>query len=345
MLTKVRLNEKTGLPEGYTTRPVTMQDLEACVATINAAYRELKGVAILTPDQFGPDWQTPGFNLETDARLVMAPDGEIAGYYEVWDLLKPSVRVSVWGLTHPQHRNMGIGSYLLHWAEERAWLAVERAPQDARVIIQSNIPTINQAAGELFMDCGYRMIRHSLRMVIDINDEPPQPQWPAGLTNRTFKVGEDEVGVTMAVREAFQDHWGYVEVPFEEDLERWKHRVETDPDFDPSLWFLAMDGDEIAGLSLCRAKIYDDPEMGWVGTLGVRRAWRRKGLGLALLHHSFQAFYNRGKPRAGLGVDAQSLTGATRLYERAGMKPDPARQFDLYEKELRPGVELSTQTA
>ncbi len=49
--------------------------------------------------------------------------------------------------------------------------------------------------------------------------------------------------------------------------------------------------------------------MGWVGTLGVVREWRRHGLGLALLQHSFQQFYQRGKRKVGLGVDAQSLTG------------------------------------
>jgi ribosomal protein S18 acetylase RimI-like enzyme len=72
----------------------------------------------------------------------------------------------------------------------------------------------------------------------------------------------------------------------------------------------------------------------------VRRPWRRQGLGLALLHHAFNEFYKRGKRKVGLGVDASSLTGATRLYERAGMHIHS--QFDLYEKELRPGKELAT---
>jgi len=74
----------------------------------------------------------------------------------------------------------------------------------------------------------------------------------------------------------------------------------------------------------------------------VRRPWRRKGLGLALLLHSFGEFYRRGRRRVGLGVDAQSLTGATRLYEKAGMRV--ARVYNTYEKELRPGVDLSTQS-
>ncbi len=80
-----------------------------------------------------------------------------------------------------------------------------------------------------------------------------------------------------------------------------------------------MDGDEIAGINLCRPQSFDDAEVGWVGTLGVRRQWRKRGMGLALLRHSFNEFYRRGKRKVGLGVDAQNLTGALRLYENAGM--------------------------
>ena len=78
--------------------------------------------------------------------------------------------------------------------------------------------------------------------------------------------------------------------------------------------------------------------MGWIRALSVRRPWRRKGLALALLLHSFRDFKEREKARAGLGVDATNLTGATGLYEKAGMHV--ALQYDFYEKELRPGINL-----
>jgi ribosomal protein S18 acetylase RimI-like enzyme len=76
-------------------------------------------------------------------------------------------------------------------------------------------------------------------------------------------------------------------------------------------------------------------DIGWIRSLGVRRRWRRKGLAMALLHHSFGEFYRRGKRSVGLGVDSENPTGATRLYERAGMHI--AEVFDLCEKELRAG--------
>jgi ribosomal protein S18 acetylase RimI-like enzyme len=112
--------------------------------------------------------------------------------------------------------------------------------------------------------------------------------------------------------------------------------------FDPTLWFLAMDGDEIAGVSLCRPKSNDDPEMGYVSNLSVRRPWRKRGIGLALLQHSFGEFYRRGKRKAGLGVDAENLTGALRLYENAGMHIHLA--FDLFEKTVRSGREISVES-
>jgi GNAT superfamily N-acetyltransferase len=75
---------------------------------------------------------------------------------------------------------------------------------------------------------------------------------------------------------------------------------------------------------------------------GVRREWRKRGLGYAMLKHAFAAFYADGKKRAGLGVDASSLTGALRLYERAGMRVQ--RQFNQFEKDFRPGRELAVMS-
>jgi ribosomal protein S18 acetylase RimI-like enzyme len=72
--------------------------------------------------------------------------------------------------------------------------------------------------------------------------------------------------------------------------------------------------------------------MGWVRGLGVRRGWRGRGLGLALLQHTFGAFYARGRSTVGLGVDAQSPTGATRLYQRAGMRV--TEEYETYQKIL-----------
>ena len=89
------------------------------------------------------------------------------------------------------------------------------------------------------------------------------------------------------------------------------------------------DGDEIAGVLRGEPQRFD---AGWVGALGVRKKWRKRGLGLALLHHAFGEFHRRGETKVALGVDAQNPTGATRLYERAGMHV--AYEAVAFQKEL-----------
>ncbi|HEX2622542.1 MAG TPA: GNAT family N-acetyltransferase, partial [Phototrophicaceae bacterium] len=90
------------------------------------------------------------------------------------------------------------------------------------------------------------------------------------------------------------------------------------PHFNASLYHIAWDGDQVAGISFCTINPAE-PENGWVDTLGVRRAWRKQGLGMALLRYSFYQFQQRGLKRSGLGVDASSKTNAVSLYERGGM--------------------------
>jgi ribosomal protein S18 acetylase RimI-like enzyme len=141
---------------------------------------------------------------------------------------------------------------------------------------------------------------------------------------------EQDEAVFEAHEEAFSDHWGHTRGTYEEWLHRFSER-------DLSLWFIAWDGDQVAGYSLCRFRM----GIGWVGTLGVRRPWRKRGLGEALLLHSFAEFHRRGMQTIGLGVDAANPTGATRLYQKAGMKV--AAEYVIYEKELRPGRDPEEQ--
>ena len=333
---------KNHLPEGYWSRPAKMDDLKAAVEMFNADAKQIVGVEKFILREVGNDWQTPGFNLNTDSLIVLSADDSVVGFYEVRDL-EPHVSINCWGRVHPEYTNRGLGTYLLDWAQNRALQAIPKAPPEARVAMQCTSICLNQAAQDLFQKAGMQQVRRWLRMVVDLDNPPPVPQYPDGIEIRTLVVDQDEWALTKAVVEAFRDHWGFVERPMEDEHERWMHFIRNNKDFDPTLCFLAWDGDQLAGSSLCWPQSHDDPDMGWVDELAVRRPWRKRGLALALLHHSFGEFYHRKKLRVGLGVDAQSLTGALRLYEKAGMHSDPDRQYVSYEKELRSGVELRTQ--
>jgi mycothiol synthase len=329
-----------GLPKGYQERTAKVEDMQVVVELWNACSREEIGLDRYQLGDAERIWSSPGFNLETDTRLVIGSQGELCGYCEVWDIDQPHVSVQYWGCTHPQHQGAGIGTYMMKWAEQRVRQAVEKAPAEARVSMMCYSLSSNKKAADLFVENGFELVRYSWRMVIDLDRLPPEPQWPVGIQPRHFVPGQDERATFAAGREAFSDHWGHTERPFEEAFQQWLHRRNSEEDFDPSLITLAMDGDEIAGVCHCQNQARDDPQTAWVGQLSVRRPWRRRGLGLALLHNAFGEFYRRGRNRVSLGVDAQNLTGAVRLYEKAGMCSDPKWEYSMYEKELRPGVEL-----
>jgi mycothiol synthase len=204
--------------------------------------------------------------------------------------------------------------------------AVATARARDRSLLRVPVPA-DAALARLLAERGYRPIRFFFHMRVDLDAPPPQPIWPEGIDVRSFSPGEEHA-VYEAAEEAFEDHWEYVRDPFE----IWEHFLLRADDFDPGLWFLALDGEEIAGVCLCRPQAPGRPGVGWVSVLGVRKPWRRRGLGLALLHHAFGEFWRRSTAAVGLGVDGKNTTGAVRLYEKAGMRVE--HRLDTYERRL-----------
>lgn len=337
------LETETALPTGFRVRGARLEDVEACLEMYNLWAQQAIGEdEINDAEAIRNEWRSPGFDPAEDIRLVFAPDGTLVGYIEVWLTAKPPVHPWIWGRVHPQFSDLGIGSYMLRWAEFHALRALDEIPSGLRFAPRVGIYRQAEASKQLFEDFGYRYMRSSYRMMIDLPEAPPAPAWPEGLRVRTYDPERDLEEVYQADIDSFRDHFGFVEEPYAQGLERFRHFMTGYEGFDPTLWFLAMDGEQVAGLCLCRPNSYDDPDLGYVNVLGVRRPWRKRGLGLALLRHAFGEFHHRGKRKAGLGVDAENLTGALRLYEKAGMHVHMA--FDTYEKELRPGREISVQS-
>jgi ribosomal protein S18 acetylase RimI-like enzyme len=83
---------------------------------------------------------------------------------------------------------------------------------------------------------------------------------------------------------------------------------------------------------VCVPRASEEEGAGWIEDLAVLGPWRKRGVGLALLLHALGALHGRGMRAALLGVDADSPTGAARLYERAGMRE--VRRTDLYSKRI-----------
>ncbi|MCQ3935547.1 MAG: hypothetical protein DPW18_00735 [Chloroflexi bacterium] len=338
---KEKLETQIELPEGFTARGATLADADIAFEMFNLWMQRLIGQDDITsPNILRDDWASPKFDPARDIRLVFSPAGQLVGYIEVWTTSNPPVHPWIWGRVHPDFGGLGIGTALLTWAEEHASRVLPDLPADLRFAPRTGSLRAAEGSKKLFEDCGYHRIRSSYQMRIEMDEAPPAPVWSEGITLKTGSPGEIPA-IYAAFEESFRDHFGHIEEPFEEGLARFTHFMKSDGN-DPALWFLAMDGEEIAGISLCRPESYDDVDMGWVNVLGVRRPWRKRGLGLALLLHSFGEFYRRGRRKAGLGVDAENLTGALRLYEKAGMRVHMV--FDTYEKTIRGGREISVES-
>lgn len=299
-------------PDGLSVRRATVDDAPAINELITAADMAVQGWTESSEPELLGWWRM--LDLEHNSWVLHDDKGVHA--YAV--LFAHGDTVELDGFVHPDHQGCGLGAWLVGSAEERA-----------RELGKAKLHAYSLAgdarAQVLFEQFEMRELRRFYRMVIELEKPPPQPKWPDGMQVDTFET-EDARAFHTAMGEAFEDEWGFVTMPFEE----WREmRLVKDPDFDPSLWFLVRDGDEIA------AVMRNEPDRsgaGFVGALGVRKPWRKRGLALALLLHAFGEFYRRGKRRVALGVDSENPTGATRLYERAGM--NVAFEVVTYGKEL-----------
>jgi mycothiol synthase len=314
------------LASGYTIRHPALADLDAVYAAIVASeiaeFGESQGYVI---DELEGDWKL--LDLGRDAWVAIAPDGALVGYGYVQD--RRHVRLDIEVYVHPEHTGRRIGTTLVRRAEARAREHVPLAPPGTRVVLNNWINALNAEARSLLEREGYAPVRYFFRMETEFSEEPAASSWPAGIAVRRGGVDEDLRSFYETSEEAMADHWGHVPRSFEE----WSER-RTRSNFDPSLWFLALDGEEPAGAVMCSVS----DGIGWIDALMVRRPWRRRGLGFALLTHAFRELYGHGMRRMALGVDADNPTGATRLYERAGMHI--GQQYATYSKELRAGIEL-----
>ena len=331
------------LPDGCTKRPANKDDIAALYNIFNEYWQMLTGVEKFTLESFQRISSTPGFDMESSTLLILSPEKKAVASGLVIDLGSPPIHPQIFGCVREGYEGQGLGSYLFQWGENRAREAIDRCPANARVSMYVQTSQSHPPSIELLKKSGLSVIRYSWFMMKDLDEATPKPIWPDGITITSYKEFTDLETILRANDEAFEDHWGYVDRSGDKErIERVRHSNENDDHFDSSLWILAMDGDEIAGFALCSSHLGPDNETGVVDVLGVRRPWRRQGMGLALLHYAFGEFLQRDYKRVGLGVDSENLSGATRLYEKAGMQV--TREFALYEKELRSGEELSKQS-
>jgi mycothiol synthase len=315
---------------GIIIRPPLLSDAAAVAELINTSSLSDLGQSTVTTNELLEQWGEPGFDLKADAWVAISAEGKVVGYEELFNRYG-HFNLQGDGYVHPHYQRYGIGTALLRKLEARARQHVQLASPEMRACLRNGISLQDTAGGCLHQNEGYQAIRYFYWMRIQMESQLEAPQLPQDIHLSTYHAGIGPRPVFEALEEAFQDHWG--QSPW--NFARWKQHTFSEEFFDPGLIFIAFDGDKIAGAAICRLRF----EHGWISTIGVRRPWRRQGLGHALLLTAFNEFYRRGEKIVALSVDAESPTGATRLYERAGM--NVYQEFALYEKELRPGKPFS----
>jgi mycothiol synthase len=249
-----------------------------------------------------------------DGAWVAERDGELVAYARAHperDLANLTDESAV----HPAARGLGIGSELLERAEQWA--------RD-RGLARFQVHVVNDDGQRLAEARGHELVRYFWRMEIDLDEEPREPAAPEDFQLRAYRPGEDDERLHAMHQEAFAEHWEFTPEP----LEAWLRWRLSRSDYNPELWRLAVAGDEIAGAFLG----FGEGDFGWVLDLAVGPRFRRHGLGLVLLQSGFRAMWRHGHTRVGLEVDSENETGATRLYERAGMSV--TRRYATYEKQL-----------
>nr|MDQ3006562.1 GNAT family N-acetyltransferase [Chloroflexota bacterium] len=223
------------------------------------------------------------------------------------------------------------------------------APGGVRTILQANLFETEIEAIKLFSDSGYVKVREWMHMVLEMDEPPAVPALAPDMTLREMDLDNDWDIVGPAMDDAFQDHWGAIlqstlpEEPNEESRTEEPEEDNDTPSDDsysnaPGYCFIMLDGVKVAGGILCNAKLIERADTGRVGSVFVRREYRRRGVGQTLMKTAFNTFWQHGVKRIILDTDSASFSKSVIFYAGLGMKP--YRREVLYEKEIRAGKEV-----
>lgn len=300
------------MPSGLVLRPASLQDAALVVEMSNEDAAETGSAEVATVETTLHEWRTPGFDVARCIRIAEL-DGEVAGHCWVW----PEKEVlHGGGYTRAHLRGRGVGTAMMDWM-----FATAREIRRGR--FYSGASSARPEAEVMLKERGMTYERTFLRMVHRAPAMAPEPRWPAGIEPRALQ-GDELLDAFIAAHDgSFIDHWEFTPA----DRTDWAHRLSEE---DPSLWFVAFSGEQVAGMN--RLRLSGDGRAGLLGPIGTTRAFRGIGLGRALLRHGMRTVAAKGAEQVQLGVDSINPTGAVRLYESEGF--ERTTEFRLYVSSL-----------
>ncbi len=302
----------------FTMRAFRSDDIPSITRVINTADAMFGIEDGATEQELSEQLGIPGLDPERNV-FVAEQNGQVVGFGLVRFFGGQTEDIfRTWFQVHPDVRGRGLEERILIRLYQRAeeFLPECKAPTLSFNAWASALEKERIAAIERL---GFVETRRNWVMVRRALDDIPEPEYPDGIIVRPYRIGADDVETHRADNEAFRDHWQHADHP----LEMWQYYV-TRPAFKPDLSVVAQDSQtgEIAGF--CMITINDEENArlgvrrGWLDVLGVRRPYRRQGLGTALILKGLHNLRDARVDHAALGCDAENITGATRIYKRVG---------------------------
>ena len=300
------------IEDRFEIRPAAAEDLDDVVRLIEGADASLG----LPPEPIREDlvwtWHLQTTDLARDTRIVLDGDTVVAYGEATWKHPDEGGPLFLYAWAHPRGRDGGIVTWLMSWGER---LADERGSDG----IRTEAPDVDGARHDLLRSRGYVHVRSSFTMSKSLEPDEDAGTVPPAVEIRPYEDADERI--LYEVNEAsFADHWGFRPASFESFNEELHGE-----DWDPSLVFLADVDGETAGHVIA----FRFQTGGHIGSLGVLKEWRGRGIATALLRRTFAELAGRGMREVRLGVDAQNPHGAVALYERAGMTL--FRRYDTFD--------------
>ncbi len=259
-------------------------------------------------------------------------NGEAVGYSRVWwqQELEGTRVYQHFAYLLPEWRGTGIRPALLQWSERRLREIAQGQPGEGPRVFEAWASDTEPHWESVLLGAGYEAIRHGFEMVRPDLENIPDLPLPEGLEVRPVQPEQIDT-IWEAAREAFRDSWGETEWQ-QEWLDEWREA----PTFQPHLWQVAWDGDQVAGMVQNFVNEKENKEFGrlrgYTEGICVRRPWRRQGLARALIARSFKVIKDLGMTEAALGVDAENRSGALNLYLSMGFQE--VKRHTTYRKPL-----------
>lgn len=299
----------------------TAQDIRQQIEIFNA-----------TKDTLGANWsiQEQDLAAEYASRKHFDPqtqswfaekDGKTIGVAECYwfDLPLEKRRVMRVGVNwRKEYFGTALPDMLFDLSESKCRQMVAGMDTDLELVFSSWTMKKAEARHAVFKAHGYQDVRYFFNMTRDSAKVLEEYPLPEGIVIRSAQKSEYRK-VFAAIGEAFQDHWGY-SAQSEEQFQAWQQ----DRHFQPALWKIAWEGEEVVGTVLNYVDEVENEEFnrkrGYTETICIRRPWRGKGIAKAIIAESIRMFTAMGMEECALGVDAENPNGALKLYQHLGFE-------------------------